>query len=167
MTACHWRSHYTRTRFVTVTSQTKCAMDLWRDDSAVSPLRSSYPTYPGPVPHAVTHLRARWHLYLTAPHRLYPKRSGTALPCKKEFAGAHVILDSYPPVPLSTWKGGTHSSGFSSYEGAARGSRRLPKRKKAGKPASGFPAFFVSARSTPAACISLFYSCSRFAIVYD
>ena len=34
-----------------------------------------------------------------------------------------LFLDSYPPVPLSTWKGGTHSFGFSYYEGAVRGSR--------------------------------------------
>ena len=33
-------------------------------------------------------------------------------------------LDSYPPVPLSTWKGGTHCFGFSSYEGAARRASR-------------------------------------------
>ena len=36
-------------------------------------------------------------------------------------------IDSYPPVPLSTWKGGTHSFGFSSYEGAAGALRARTK----------------------------------------
>ena len=35
-----------------------------------------------------------------------------------------------------------HRFGFSSYEGAVRGSRRLPKRNEAEKPRAGFPASF-------------------------
>ena len=41
-----------------------------------------------------------------------------------------LFLNSYPPVPLSTWKGGTHRFGFSSYEGAAATADRRSKRKE-------------------------------------
>ena len=52
------------------------------------------------------------------------KLCADALPCYKEFASLMLFLDSYPPVPLSTWKGGTHRSGFGSYEGAALPTKR-------------------------------------------
>ena len=36
------------------------------------------------------------------------------MPCYKEFASLMLFIDSYPPVPLSTWKGGVHRHNFDS-----------------------------------------------------
>ena len=62
-----------------------------------------------------------------------------------------LFLDSYPPVPLSTWKGGTHSSGFSSSEGAARGSLRLPEgiKEKLRREFSFYPLAREARRTAP------------------
>ena len=62
----------------------------------------------------------------------------------KVFASLILFLDSYPPVPLSTWKGGTHISGFSTYEGAARRASRANEMKQENSNRS-FPASFVPA----------------------
>ncbi len=48
---------------------------------------------------------------------------------------------SYPPVPLSTWKGGTHRFGFSSYEGAVRRASRANENIR--KTPAGVFLFFV------------------------
>ena len=61
-----------------------------------------------------------------------------------------LFLYSYPPVPLSTWKGGTHIYGLSSYEGAAAtvedGRNKISRKLR-----REFSCYFVCARSAPAA----------------
>ena len=74
------------------------------------------------------------------------KRRSTA--DNKVFAALMLFSDSYPPAP-SHMGGGTHRFGFSSYEGAVRGSRRLPKRTKHKNSLRSFYASFVCARSAP------------------
>ena len=52
---------------------------------------------------------------------------------------------SYPPVPLSTGKGGTHHFGFCSYEGAVR--RAKLANEKRGNSCRSFPDVFVQTAS--------------------
>ena len=54
---------------------------------------------------------------------------------------AHAIIRLLSPCPLSTWKGGTHRSSFSSYEAAAATTARRSKRKEQKNP-SGFSCSF-------------------------
>ncbi len=73
--------------------------------------------------------------------RRYIKSMSDAIPCYKVFAALMLFLDSYPPVPLSTWKGGTHRSGFSSFEGAAA-TVEDGRNERSRKTRTGFSCFF-------------------------
>ena len=52
-----------------------------------------------------------------------------------------LFIDSYSPVPLSIWKGGTHIYVFSSYEGAVRRASRTNENIR--KTLAGVFLFFV------------------------
>ena len=73
------------------------------------------------------------------------------LPCYKEFASLMLFLDSYPPVPLSTWKGGKRIASASAPV-RAQPARKARKRKEQENSRRSFPALFVSAASGCRGC---------------
>ncbi len=127
----------------------------------------------GSTPHPAVHVRERrdhsprgeWYRARRTLWQVLEKLCVGAIPCYKGFAGAHAIFRLLSPTP-SHMGGGTHRFGFSSYEDAAAAAEGC-RNERSRKIPRNFPASFVCALSAPAACISLFYSCSRFAIVYD
>ena len=74
----------------------------------------------GSTPHPAVHVRERrdhsprgeWYRAGRTLWQVLEKLCADALPRYKEFAPLMLFSDSYPPVPLSTWKGGTHSYYF-------------------------------------------------------
>ena len=70
-----------------------------------------------------------------------------AAPFLKEFASLMLFLVSYPPAPFPHGKGGTHRSGFSSYEGAAATAGGGRNERSSKTPEGVLLLLFVCARS--------------------
>ena len=113
----------------------------------------------GSTPHPAVHVRERrdhsprgeWYLARRTLWQVLEKLRAGALPCYKEFASLMLFLDSYPPVPLSTWKGGKRIASASAPV-RAQPARKARKRKEQENSRRSFPALFVSAASGCRGC---------------